>query len=126
MHPEQAVVVGAHRDGWAYGTSDSTSGYIVTMEIARALKQLMDQGWQPDRTIILAGWDGEEYGLLGSTEWVEEFAQQLGKNCVGYINLDGAGGGQYFGASGVPALDQLIYDVAKRVEEPRTRQDGLR
>ena len=91
VHPEQAVVVGAHRDGWAYGTSDSTSGYIVTMEIAAALKQLMDQGWQPDRTIILAGWDGEEYGLLGSTEWVEEFAQQLGKDCVGYINLDGAG-----------------------------------
>ena len=120
VHPEQVVVIGAHRDGWAYGTNDSTSGFIVVMEIARSLKQLMDQGWQPDRSIILAGWDGEEYGLLGSTEWVEQFAQQLGKDCVGYINLDGAGGGQYFGAAGVPALDQLLYDVTKRVEEPRT------
>jgi N-acetylated-alpha-linked acidic dipeptidase len=119
-YPDQWVIAGAHRDGWAYGTADSNSGYIVVMEMARALSELMQQGWQPDRTIVLAGWDGEEYGLLGSTEWGEQFQQELRKNAVAYINLDGAGGGIYFGASGVPSLDQLIYDVTSEVEEPRT------
>ncbi|MCL7451804.1 MAG: M20/M25/M40 family metallo-hydrolase [Anaerolineae bacterium] len=119
-YPDQWVIAGAHRDGWTYGTNDSNSGYIVVMEMARALSQLMQEGWQPERTIVLAGWDGEEYGLLGSTEWGEEFQQELRKNAVAYINLDGAGGGQYFSASAVPALDQLLYDVTKEVEEPRT------
>jgi N-acetylated-alpha-linked acidic dipeptidase len=119
-YPDQWVIAGAHRDGWTYGTADSNSGYIVVMEMARALSELMQQGWQPDRTIVLAGWDGEEYGLLGSTEWGEEFQKELRKNAVAYINLDGAGAGLYFGASAVPSLDQLIYDVTAEVEEPRT------
>lgn len=124
-YPDQVVVAGAHRDGWTYGTNDSNSGFIVVMEMARALGELMKQGWQPDRTIVLAGWDGEEYGLLGSVEWGEQFQHELGKNAVAYINLDGAGGGQYFGASGVPSLDQLIYDVTKEVEEPRTPGESV-
>jgi N-acetylated-alpha-linked acidic dipeptidase len=118
-YPDQWVVLGAHRDGWTYGTSDSNSGYIVVMEIARALAQLQQQGWRPERTIVLGGWDGEEYGQLGSTEWAEEFEQQLGKNAVVYLDLDSAGGGSYFTAAGVPSLDQLIYDVTKEVDEPR-------
>jgi N-acetylated-alpha-linked acidic dipeptidase len=119
-YPDQWVVLGAHRDGWTYGTSDSNSGYIVVMEIARALAQLQQQGWRPERTIVLGGWDGEEYGQLGSTEWAEELEQQLGKNAVVYLDLDSAGGGSYFTAAGVPSLDQLIYDVTKEVDEPRT------
>jgi hypothetical protein len=90
------------------------------METARALAQLMQQGWRPERTIVLGGWDGEEYGMLGSTEWAEEFGQQLRKNAVTYLDLDSAGAGSYFYAAGVPSLDGLLYDVAKEVEEPRT------
>jgi N-acetylated-alpha-linked acidic dipeptidase len=119
-YPDQWVVLGAHRDGWTYGSSDSNSGYIVVMEIARALAQLQQQGWRPERTIVLGGWDGEEYGQLGSTEWAEEFEQQLAKNAVVYLDLDSAGGGSYFTAAGVPSLDQLIYDVTKELDEPRT------
>jgi N-acetylated-alpha-linked acidic dipeptidase len=119
-YPDQWVVLGAHRDGWTYGASDSNSGYVVVMEIARALAQLQKQGWRPERTIVLGGWDGEEYGQLGSTEWAEEFQQQLGKNAVVYVDLDSAGGASYFTAAGVPSLDALLYEVTKEVEEPRT------
>lgn len=119
-YPDQWVVLGAHRDGWTYGSSDSVSGFVVILETARALAQLQKQGWRPERTIILCGWDGEEYGQLGSTEWAEEFQQQLSKNAVAYLDLDSAGGGSYFTAAGVPSLDSLLYDVTKEVEEPRT------
>ncbi len=119
-YPDQWVVLGAHRDGWTYGSSDSNSGFVVVMETARALSQLMQQGWQPERTIVLGGWDGEEYGMLGSTEWAEEFDQQLSKNAVAYLDLDSAGGGSYFYAAGVPSLDGLLYDITKEVDEPRT------
>lgn len=119
-YPDQWVVLGAHRDGWTYGSGDSNSGYVVVMETARALGQLMQQGWQPERTIVLAGWDGEEYGQLGSTEWAEEFGQQLRKNAVTYLDLDSSGAGSYFYAAGVPSLDGLLYAVTQEVEEPRT------
>ncbi|WNC16474.1 M28 family peptidase [Brevibacillus brevis] len=118
-HPEQTVVIGAHRDAWAYGTSDNTSGWTTTLEIARVLGEMVKKGWQPDRTIVLAGWDGEEYGLLGSVEWAEEHRKELTENAVAYINMDGTGG-QFFGAGGVPSLKQLIYDVTKEVKEPRS------
>jgi N-acetylated-alpha-linked acidic dipeptidase len=114
-HPDEVIVIGAHHDGWTYGTSDNTVNFVAVLETARALKTLEDQGWRPDRTILLAGWDGEEYGMLGSTEWGEEFQHELGKKIVGYINLDAGGGSSYFYAAGVPALDDLIYDVSKQV-----------
>lgn len=118
--PDQWVVLGAHRDGWTYGSSDSVSGYVVILETARALAQLQKQGWKPERTIVLGGWDGEEYAQLGSTEWAEDFEQQLSRNAVVYLDLDSGGGGSYFTAAAVPSLDGLLYDVAKEVEEPRT------
>jgi len=119
-YPDQWVVLGTHRDGWTYGTGDSNSGFVMMMELARSLAELQKQGWQPERTIVLAGWDGEEYGQLGSTEWAEEIGQQLGKNAVTYIELDSAGAGVNFWAAGVPSLDNLIRDVTREVEEPRT------
>jgi N-acetylated-alpha-linked acidic dipeptidase len=119
-YPDQWVVLGAHRDGWTYGSNDSVAGYVVVMEIARALAQLRQGGWRPERTIVLGGWDGEEYGQLGSTEWAEEYRQQLRKHAVMYLDLDSAGGGSYFLPSGVPSLDRFLYDVTKEVEEPRT------
>jgi len=119
-YPDQWVVLGTHRDGWTYGTGDSNSGYVVMLELARSLAELQKQGWQPERTIVLGGWDGEEYGQLGSTEWAEEIGQELSKNAVTYLDLDSTGAGSYFYAAGVPSLDNLIHDVTKEVEEPRT------
>ncbi|MGP4014857.1 M28 family peptidase [Saccharopolyspora sp. 5N708] len=117
-HPEQKVVLGAHFDSWTYGTKDDVSGWATLMEAARAMAALRDRGWQPERTIVLAGWDGEEYGLLGATEWVEQHRADLLENALVYLNMDGAGGGKNFSASAVPALDDVLADIAKDVSDP--------
>jgi N-acetylated-alpha-linked acidic dipeptidase len=116
-HPEQKVVIGAHSDAWTYGADDNVSGWTAVMEIGRSLGKLLKRGWRPDRTIVLAGWDGEEYGLLGSTEWGEQFRRDIGRNVVAYINMDGVAG-RTFGAGGVPSLDKTIMDVTKTVQDP--------
>jgi N-acetylated-alpha-linked acidic dipeptidase len=118
-HPEQRVVLGAHYDGWTYGTSDNASGWSVMMEVARSLGRLLDRGWRPERTIVIAGWDGEEYGLLGSTEWVEQFQRDLARNAVAYANLDGAGGSS-FGAASVPQVDDALIEVTQAVTDTRS------
>lgn len=118
-YPEETVVIGAHRDTWVYGARDNISGWSSVMEIARVLGALYKKGWRPERSIVLAGWDGEEYGLIGSTEWVEEQRRNLTKNAVAYLNMDGVAG-QYFGASAVPSMKDLIYSVTQGVIEPRT------
>ncbi|MFS0646734.1 M28 family metallopeptidase [Siminovitchia sp. 179-K 8D1 HS] len=118
-YPDEIVVLGAHRDTWAFGANDNTSGWATTMEIARVLGEMYQEGWKPERTIVLAGWDGEEYGLIGSTEWVEDKRNELIENAVAYINMDSAGG-QFFNASGVPSMKELIYSVTKTVTKPRT------
>ena len=117
--PDEKVVVGAHYDAWTYGTSDNTSGWTAVMQIGRSLGRLLDRGWRPERTIVLAGWDGEEYGLLGSTEWAEQFQADLRRNAVAYENLDGAGG-RNFGAAGVPQLDDALVEVTRSVRDPHT------
>ncbi|SDQ38683.1 M28 family peptidase [Actinopolyspora saharensis] len=117
-YPQQKVVLGAHYDSWTYGTKDDVCGWTTVMETARAMSRLREQGWQPERTIVLAGWGGEEYGLLGSTEWAEEHRDDLVQNAVAYLNLDGAGGGRNFSASAVPALDGVLTDIAKEIEDP--------
>jgi N-acetylated-alpha-linked acidic dipeptidase len=116
-YPDQKVVVGAHYDAWTYGTDDNTSAWTAVMEIGRGLSRLLERGWRPDRTIVLVGWDGEEYGLLGSTEYVEQYRDALRRDAVAYLNMDGVGGRE-FGASSVPSLDALIEDVTKQVRDP--------
>jgi hypothetical protein len=86
-------------------------------EIGRSLGQLLKRGWRPERTIVLAGWDGEEYGLLGSTEWGEQFGDELKKDAVAYINMDGVSG-RSFSGGGVPSIDKLMSDVTKTVSHP--------
>jgi N-acetylated-alpha-linked acidic dipeptidase len=117
--PDEKVVLGAHYDAWTYGTSDDTSGWTTMMEVGRSLGRLLKTGWRPDRTIIIAGWDGEEYGLFGSTEWAEEHERELAKDAVAYSNLDGAGGTS-FDAAGVPQLDDAIVQTSQAVNDPRT------
>jgi N-acetylated-alpha-linked acidic dipeptidase len=115
--PDEKVVVGAHFDAWTYGTDDNTSGWTAVMQIGRSLGRLLARGWRPDRTIVLTGWDGEEYGLLGSVEWVEQLRRELRRSAVAYINMDGVGGRE-FSAGAVPSLDRLIQDVSETVRAP--------
>jgi N-acetylated-alpha-linked acidic dipeptidase len=116
-HPEQAVVVGGHSDAWTYGANDNDSGWTATMEIGRSLGKLLKRGWRPERTIVLAGWDGEEYGLLGSTEFGEQYARDIKKNVVAYINMDIVGGRE-FSAGAVPSMDKTLEDITKTVQDP--------
>ena len=116
-HPDQFVMLGGHQDAWTYGANDDLSGWSSVLEVGKRLGALMRQGWRPDRTIVLAGWDGEEYGLLGSTEWTEQYERALHAKAVAYLNVD-ITAGQEFGAGAAPALDKLLFDVTKTVPEP--------
>ncbi len=118
-HPEQNVLVGAHRDAWVYGSDDNGSGAVNVLQIARGLGNLLKRGLRPDRTITLALWDGEEYGLYGSTEYAEDLAGAL-DHTVAYLNMDEAGG-RYFGPSSDPTMDALIKDTTKLVPWPGSK-----
>ncbi|KAK1257533.1 putative glutamate carboxypeptidase 2 [Acorus gramineus] len=115
--PDRYVILGNHRDAWTYGAVDPNSGTAVLLEIARRLGVLMHSGWRPRRTIVLCSWDAEEFGMIGSTEWVEENLASLGSNAVAYLNVDCAVQGPGFFASATPQLDSLLVDVTKKVEE---------
>lgn len=119
-HPDEWVVLGNHRDAWAYGAVDAVSGTAPLLAVARGLGELLKQGWRPQRTIILGSWDAEEFGLIGSTEWVEDHASELSKKAVAYLNMDSGVAGSHFGASAVPSLGRLIRDVADEVKDPAT------
>lgn len=117
--PDEWIVRGNHRDGWVNGASDPLSGLVAEMEELRGFATLMKQGWKPRRTIIYAAWDGEEQGLLGSTEWVETHRDELQQKAVLYVNTDGNGRG-YFGMGGSHSLERFINDVARDVTDPET------
>jgi N-acetylated-alpha-linked acidic dipeptidase len=114
QNPDELVVTGNHRDAWVYGATDPSSGTTSQLETVHALGELLKQGWKPKRTIVVASWDAEEQGLIGSTEWVEEHAKEL-EHAVAYFNMDVGVGGPNFQASGVPAMKQFIREVAKAV-----------
>ncbi len=116
--PDQWVIRGNHHDAWVNGASDPVSGMSVVLEEARAFGELFKQGWRPKRTIIFAAWDGEEPGLLGSTEWAEQHAEELQQKTVAYINSDSNGKG-VLGASGSHTLERFINDVARSVNDPK-------
>ncbi|MFC5181262.1 M28 family peptidase [Actinomadura harenae] len=116
--PDQEVVLGGHHDAWAYGSLDNLSGTENVLQVARALGKLLKRGWRPDRTVVLATWDGEEYGIYGSTEYAEEHEKQL-RNAVAYVNMDMAAGSEFTPAS-TPALDQSVIDASKEVPWPGT------
>ncbi|OLL26814.1 putative glutamate carboxypeptidase [Neolecta irregularis DAH-3] len=111
----EVVILGNHRDAWVYGAGDPVSGSAALMEVARSFGELLQHEWTPHRTITLASWDGEEFGLLGSTEWVEDHADFLRENAVAYLNVDIAAIGPHFKASSSPLLYSLLRDVAKDI-----------
>ncbi|MDP6850346.1 MAG: M28 family peptidase [Planctomycetota bacterium] len=112
-HPEDWVIVGAHRDSWGFGAVDNGTGITVLLETARVLGEALNTGWRPDRTIILATWDAEEWGLVGSTEWVEENRKRLKIHGVAYINMDVAASGPNLGASGTPGLVDVFKEACR-------------
>lgn len=117
--PDEWVIRGNHHDAWVNGAGDPISGASPELEEARALGELLKQGWKPKRTIIYAWWDGEEPALLGSTEWAETHADELQKHAVAYFNSDGNGRG-YFRAEGSHSLENFINNVAKDITDPET------
>ena len=118
--PDEWVIRGNHHDGWVNGASDPLSGQVAMMEEGRALGELAKTGWKPKRTIVYCAWDGEEPGLLGSTEWAETHAELLEKNAVVYINSDSNDRG-FFGASGSHTIEKFINEVARDVTDPEKK-----
>jgi len=118
--PDEWVIRGNHHDAWVNGAEDPISGQSPLLEEARALGELLKQGWKPRRTIIYAAWDGEEPALLGSTEWVEAHADELAAKAVAYLNTDSNGRG-YLGMAGSHSLQRFINDVARDIEDPETK-----
>ena len=115
--PDEWVVRGNHHDGWVNGAEDPISGLVPELEEARALGELVRQGWRPKRTIVYAAWDGEEPSLLGSTEWVEEHLTELRQKAVFYLNTDGNGRG-ILGVEGSHSLERFANEVAGEIQDP--------
>jgi N-acetylated-alpha-linked acidic dipeptidase len=119
-YPDEWIIRGNHHDAWVNGAEDPVSGAVAEMEEARGLAELLKQGWKPKRTIIYCFWDGEEEGLLGSTEWVETHAEDLQKHAVVYINSDGNGRG-FMNPQGSHTLENFMNGVMKEVQDPETK-----
>lgn len=117
--PDQWIVRGNHRDGWVFGAEDPLSGQTALMEEAKSIGELAKSGWRPARTIVYASWDGEEPGLLGSTEWAETHAKELQAKAVMYINSDSNGRG-FLASEASYTLRGLIDQAAEDVSDPET------
>jgi N-acetylated-alpha-linked acidic dipeptidase len=118
--PDEWVIRGNHHDGWVNGAEDPISGMVAVLEEARALGELVKSGWKPKRTIIYCAWDGEEPGLLGSTEWAEAHYDELRAHGVAYINSDGNGRG-YLEVEGSHTLEKFTNDIAREIADPETK-----
>ena len=118
--PDQWIIRGNHRDAWVNGADDPLSGLVAMMEEARSISELAKAGSRPKRTIVYAAWDAEEQGLLGSTEWAEQYADELRQKAAVYINTDSNGRG-FLGMGGSHTLEKFINEVAKSVPDPQTK-----
>jgi N-acetylated-alpha-linked acidic dipeptidase len=116
--PDEWVVLGNHRDAWVFGGVDPSSGTASMMEMTRALGQLKKHGMRPRRTVIVCSWDGEEVGLTGSTEWGEQFADELRKKAVAYLNVDEATSGANFDGSAVASLAPMLVETSRSLQDP--------
>ncbi|XP_071684519.1 probable glutamate carboxypeptidase LAMP1 isoform X1 [Lolium perenne] len=123
--PDRYVILGNHRDAWTFGAADPNSGTAALLELAQRLSKLQNKGWRPRRTIILCNWDAEEYGLIGSTEWVEENRAMLTSKTVAYLNVDIGVCNSGFDASATPQLDELLKQASKQVPNPDNGTESL-
>ena len=119
--PDEMVIVGGHRDGWGPGTADNVSGTVSVLEAARTVAEQVKQGMRPKRTIVFATWDAEEWGLIGSVEYVEDDSLRLTRNAVAYFNQDVSAQGPRFNGGGSPSLRATLRDVARAVPDPNGR-----
>jgi N-acetylated-alpha-linked acidic dipeptidase len=120
QYPDEWVIRGNHHDAWVNGASDPISGQAAMLEEAKSIGALVKNGWKPKRTLVYCSWDGEEPGLLGSTEWAEFHGDELQKKAIVYINSDASGRG-FLDAGGSHALETLVDEVAKDVTDPQTK-----
>ncbi|KAF1779184.1 Glutamate carboxypeptidase-like protein [Phytophthora cactorum] len=112
--PDQMIIIGNHRDAWVCGAVDPSSGSAVMLEIARGLGDLLKDGWKPRRTLVIASWDGEELGLLGSTEFAEDHAELLKKQAVAYVNVDNVVG-PFVSSGGTPSIAKFLQETAQLI-----------
>ena len=117
--PDEMVIIGAHRDAWGAGAVDNVSGTVSVLEAARVLAEQARRGLRPRRTIIFATWDAEEWGLIGSTEYVEDDSLRLMRGAVAYLNQDVSASGSQFGAGGSPSLRPMLRDIVRQVPHPQ-------
>jgi len=120
-YPNEYVYIGAHRDSWGAGAADNISGTVSVLEAAQSLADLAKRGERPKRTIVFATWDAEEWGLVGSTEYVEDDSLRLKAGAVAYLNQDVSAQGMQFGGGGSPSMRAVLRDVTKLVQDPRGR-----
>ena len=116
--PDEWVVMGNHRDAWVFGGVDPSSGTASMMELTRSLGQLLKEGIRPRRTLVICSWDGEEVGLTGSTEWGEQFADELRSKAVAYINVDEATSGPNFHGQAVASLAPMLVEASRTLKDP--------
>ena len=116
--PDEWIVLGNHRDAWVFGGVDPSSGTASMMELTRALGQLAKEGMRPRRTLVVCSWDGEEVGLTGSTEWGEQFADELRAKAVAYINVDEATSGPNFHGQAVASLAPMLEETTRSLQDP--------
>ncbi len=120
--PDEWIILGCHLDSWGYGATDPSSGTAMLLSLSETLGKLKVNGLAPKRSILIAHWDAEEHGVIGSTEWVEQMRDQLNAKGVIYMNFDGAVSGKGFGASSAPTLKKLLVETSKNVKYPYTDQ----
>lgn len=123
--PDEVVILGNHRDAWiAGGAGDPNSGSAALNEVVRSFGEGLKQGWKPLRTIVFCSWDGEEYGLIGSTEWVEEYLPWLSKSAIAYLNVDVGARGSSFQSAASPLLNKALYEATSLVQSPNQTTKG--
>jgi N-acetylated-alpha-linked acidic dipeptidase len=113
--PDEWVLLGNHHDAWEYGGVDPSSGSASMMELARAFGTMLKDGIRPKRTLVFCSWDGEEMGLTGSTEWGEQFGEELRKKLIAYINVDSSASGPNFEGGAVGSLAPMLVEISNSI-----------
>ena len=125
QHPEQCIIIGCHHDAWCHGAADPLAGTILMFESAKSFHEARQRKFEPARSIVFAAWGAEEYGIIGSTEYCEQFGKTTLKDAVTYINLDAAAMGSNFSASASPSLKRLIEEVTRDVPQARSASGDM-
>jgi N-acetylated-alpha-linked acidic dipeptidase len=119
-YPDEWIILGCHYDAWGYGATDPNSGTAMLLGLSETLGKLVKEGKGPKRSILIAHWDAEEHGVIGSAEWVEQMRAELNAKAVAYLNFDGGVSGKNFGASASPTLKKVLVEASKEVNYPET------